>query len=120
MTSVNITIGGQKIPTLHLNFKYFFGLSEIEDLFNVRSGCEYRDEIYRHADLIADGEHKEYVSDVGMTLLLEFNDIRYDRYCVLFIVADNVFQSRGSELETLRRIDKNVAIIRDYVTVSPI
>ncbi|AEB00305.1 hypothetical protein [Clostera anachoreta granulovirus] len=119
MTRVNITIRGKEIPTLHLNSKYFFGLSEIEDLFNVTSGGEYRNEIYRHADLIANGEHKEYLSDVGMTLLLEFNDIRYDRYCVLFIVADNVFRSRDPELETLRRIDKNVAIIRDYVTVLP-
>nr|AGS18781.1 ORF18 [Pieris rapae granulovirus] len=133
MLSLSINVQNNIIPILYVNDKIYFGLTEIQEYFNLTYNNCYIDS-FKCGDIVNEttkfDNNKLFITETGLVLLLERKNIHYNCYWFIISIAKNVINSFNNNenntcnddavISILKTIDDNVKIIKDYVTVMPV
>nr|ARX71877.1 hypothetical protein EREL_018 [Erinnyis ello granulovirus] len=127
-----ITLEDVRVPVIETVDSVYMGLSEIKKFYQLKKPT-HNDvllECRTYIDLMGKASfppNKLFVSRVGAVLLFEFNNVHYTCYWYIFCIIDNIINNRDSGTNgvpescatLLENIQKDVTVIKRYVTVNP-
>ncbi|UXX41823.1 hypothetical protein [Psilogramma increta granulovirus] len=132
-----ITLDNVIIPVINTSTNVvYMGLSELKQYYCINGvpNADVLSECCTYRDLVGSNggsqfeSSKLFVSKVGAVLLFESNNIHYNCYWYIFSIINNVLTNCDSNNEggecidytsLLENIQKDVTIIKEYVTVNP-